>query len=275
MSEFYPKRVIIFLLLYDIYREIKNFLQEKFWYIAVAMEGKEMNKIGSYGIYQNSLYENSVQSAKEKEKTSKAGKSEKNGQVRLSSRAKKLLEELQKRYKNMDFMVADYETEEEAASYLNRGTKEYSVLIDPETLEAMAADADVKEKYIGKLEEATKSLTDMKEQLGEEGNDVTRLGISIDKDGSVSYFAELEKMGEKQRERIEKAREDKKEEKAEWEKKAENKETAAYDKFAQNKKTTVWADSPEELLSKIKNVDWDKVKTQNAVTNGGNLDFKA
>ena len=82
-------------------------------------------------------------------------------------------------------------------------------------------------------------------------------------------------MGEKQRERIEKAREDKKEEKAEREKKAENKETAAYDKFAQNKKTTVWADSPEELLSKIKNVDWDKVKTQNAVTNGGNLDFKA
>lgn len=233
-----------------------------------------MNKIGNYGIYQGSLYENTVQSAKEKEKTSKTGKSEKNGQVRLSSRAKKLLEELQKRYKNMDFMVANYETEEEAASYLNRGTKEYSVLIEPETLEEMAADADVKEKYIGKLEEATKSLTDMKDQLGEDG-DVVRIGISINKDGSVSYFAELEKMGEKQRERIEKAREDKKEEKAREDKKAENKETAAYDKFAQNKKTTVWADSPEELLLKIKNVDWDKVKAQNAVMNGGNLDFRA
>lgn len=225
-----------------------------------------MNKIGNYGVYQNSLYENSVQSAKDKGKTSKTGKSEKNGQVRLSSRAKKLLEELQRRYKNMDFMVADYETDEEAASYLNRGTKEYSVLIEPETLEEMAADADVKEKYIGKLEEATKQLTDMKGQLGEDGSEVTRMGISIDKDGSVSFFAELEKMSDKQRERIEKSREEKKEEK---------KEAAAYDIFAQNKKTTVWADSAEELLNKIRNVDWDKVKAENVTTSGGNLDFRA
>lgn len=234
-----------------------------------------MNKIGNYGVYQNSLYENSVQSAKDKGKTSKTGKSEKNGQVRLSSRAKKLLEELQRRYKNMDFMVADYETDEEAAGYLNRGTKEYSVLIEPETLEEMAADADVKEKYIGKLEEATKQLTDMKGQLGEDGSEVTRMGISIDKDGSVSFFAELEKMGDKQRERIEKSREEKKEERALQEKKAEKKEAAAYDIFAQNKKTTVWADSAEELLNKIRNVDWDKVKAENVTTSGGNLDFRA
>lgn len=233
----------------------------------MAMEGEgKMNKIGNYGVYQNSLYENSVQSAKDKGKTSKTGKSEKNGQVRLSSRAKKLLEELQRRYKNMDFMVADYETDEEAAGYLNRGTKEYSVLIEPETLEEMAADAEVKEKYIGKLEEATKQLTDMKGQLGEEGSEVTRMGISIDKDGSVSFFAELEKMGDKQRERIEKTREEKKEEK---------KEAAAYDMFAQNKKTTVWAASAEELLNKIRNVDWDKVKAENVTTSGGNLDFRA
>ena len=53
----------------------------------------------------------------------------------------------------MDFIVADYESEEEASAYLSRGTKEYSVLIDPELLEEMAADGKTKEKqeiYIGK-----------------------------------------------------------------------------------------------------------------------------
>ena len=34
--------------------------------------------------------------------------------------------EIQKTYSNMDFMVADYESDEEAASYLSRSTKEYS-----------------------------------------------------------------------------------------------------------------------------------------------------
>ena len=37
----------------------------------------------------------------------------------------------------MDFMVAEYEGDDEAAEYLSRGTKDYSVLIEPELLEKM------------------------------------------------------------------------------------------------------------------------------------------
>ena len=159
-----------------------------------------MNAIANYGAYQKNNYDNSVKERKDRETTrperrGKAGSDD--SQVKLSRGAKKLLEELRKTYSNMDFIVADYETEEEAQGYLSRGTKEYSVLIDPETLEEMAADGKVKEKYMGILEDATKKFSSFNEQLKEEGKEdtVIHFGVSIDKNGTVSYFAELEKMG--------------------------------------------------------------------------------
>ncbi len=231
-----------------------------------------MNKVGSYGMYQQNLYDNTIQNKKEKE----AGKTSRTNQTaaqpaKLSSRAEKLLQELKKTYSNMDFMVADYETDEEAAAYLSRGSKEYSVLIDTETLEEMAANQKSKEKYLGILDEATGKLSDLREQLSEEeGQEVARLGISIGKDGSVSYFAELEKMSEKQRERIEKSKEKKKEQSDQAEKTAKNRsETAKAEPY---KRTRVTAQTAEELLEKIRKVDWEKVPELQAV-NGSRLDL--
>ena len=96
-----------------------------------------MSKVSGYSTYQNNFYGNSIQNKKGQDKTSKTDSSKKSDKtqksnanpVQLSSKAKALLQELKKTYSNMDFMVADYESEEEAASYLSRGTKEYSVLI--------------------------------------------------------------------------------------------------------------------------------------------------
>ncbi|MCM1386728.1 MAG: DUF6033 family protein [Bacillus sp. (in: Bacteria)] len=229
-----------------------------------------MSKVEGYGAYQN-YYNNTVKSntakkTKDTDKTDKTQKKESN--VQLSKAAKKLLEELKKNYKNMDFIVADYESDEEAASYLSRGTKEYSVLIDPETLEEMAADEDAKAKYTGILEDAVGQLKDMESQLGDKKNDVTHMGISIGKDGQVSYFAELEKAGERQREFVERTRESKKEERAAQAKKAEEKAAGE-----RTKRTRVEADSVEELLDKIKAVDWDKVKAEEKATTGSKFDF--
>lgn len=225
-----------------------------------------MNKVGNYGIYQKNYYENKTQSKKDTEtaKSAKAGQAQKAAQPALSERAEALLKELKKTYKNMDFMVADYEDDEEAAAYLARGTKEYSVLIDPETLEEMAADKKTKEKYLGLLDEATGKLSDLKEQLSdEEGKEVTHLGVSIGKDGSISYFAELEQLSAKQKERIEKSKEAKKEE----EKKAAKKEASDAGKVpAEPKRTRVTAKSVKELLEKIRNVDWDQVSEPKTVS---------
>lgn len=244
-----------------------------------------MDKIGAYGAYQKAYTDALVNrketsnkkdssAVKDTEKTKSAEK------VNLSSKAKELLKELQKTYGNMDFIVADYETEEEAASLLSRGTKEYSVLIDPDTLEKMASDESEKEKYVNLLEESTGKLADMKSQLEESGQEVKRMGVSIREDGSLSYFAELEKMSEKQKERIENAREARKQENAQdkeeaAEKLQEQRETKepAWIGNDRSKSVFLQADSVEELLEKIKNVDWDSVEEKAVETSGKRIDF--
>lgn len=225
-----------------------------------------MNRIGTYGTYQQNFYNNNVRGKEEKDTKKTTGKTQKKDPVRLSEKAEQLLKQLQRKYGNMDFIVANYEDDDEASAYLSRGTKEYSVLIEPETLEKMAEDEKEKEKYMGIIDDATSKLSDMKEQLGNDKENVKSVGVSIDKDGNVSYFAELEKMGEKQRERIEKSKESKKAEKTKQEKAAQQEKT---------KKTRVQADSVEELLKKIKSVDWSKIKEEptDPKESGSKFDF--
>ena len=124
-----------------------------------------MNKVNGFGTYQTNYYDNAITNRKEQARTGKTGSSRAGSArkadgdpVQLSERAKALLQELKRTYSNMDFMVADYESEEEAASYLARGTKDYSVLIDPEELERMAADDSVKEQNLSLLDDAVGKL---------------------------------------------------------------------------------------------------------------------
>lgn len=231
-----------------------------------AMEGETMQKIGTYNGYQNNIYEKTTQAGRnttsaKAANTQNTAAAKEDKTPNLSKAAQKLLKDLQKKYSNMDFMVADYETEEEAAAYLSKGTSDYSTLLTPEELEKMAADDSVKEKNLKTLDEAVAKLDDMKNQLGEEGKDVTRVGIAIGKDGEVSYFAELEKSSQKQRERIERRREDNREA-AKEAKKAEAEEMRNRPVEKPGKRTTVFASSVEELAEKISQVDWDKVKDE-------------
>lgn len=230
-----------------------------------------MEKIGSY--YQSSLYDKSVQAAKDADRA-KAEDARKAGSARedkkapaLSKAAQRLLKELQRSYGNMDFIVADFETDEEAAALMSRGTGEYSALFTPEELEKMAADKDVKDKNLKLLDNAVSKLDDMKAQLGDKADDVTRIGISFGKDGEVSFFAELEKNSEKQRERIERQREEKREAG-----KAEAQEYRAHGRNT-GKRTTVYASTVEELAQRIADVDWSTVKEERQGTTGQRFDF--
>jgi len=242
-----------------------------------------MDKIGAYGAYKN-MYENTIKngnvnkdaSADKAVAVSKNENVAKPQQVNLSEKAKNLLKELQKKYGNMDFMIANYETDEEAAEIMSRGTKEFSVLIEPEVLEEMAADESVKEKYIGILEDSMKQLDSVKEQLGDDAKDVKRIGITVGEDGSVKFFAELEKASEKQRERIEKNKEAKAEEAKAEEAKAEKAEKAAEKPETlaeQKKKAYVQAETIEELVEKIKEINWDKIQKEEVAYTGSKIDF--
>ena len=234
-----------------------------------------MEKIGSY--YDKSFYDRTAQTKKDagSARTGSAGKTnETRGEQKtpeLSKAAQKLLKELHNTYGNMDFIVADYETEEEAASLLSRGTSKYSALLSTDELEKMAADEDYKNKNLKLLDDAVSKLDDMKAQLGDKADDVTRLGVSIKDNGEVSFFAELEKNSEKQRERIEKQRQDKKEA-AKEEKKAEADRHMPAGRTS-GKRTTVFAPSVKELAEKIEGVDWDKIKEEPLNSTGQRFDF--
>lgn len=248
-----------------------------------------MSIVNGYGTYRKYSYGTDTVTASldRKKYAENAKKAEKDSgvasDVKLSENAKKLLAELKETYGNMDFFVADYSSDEEAQSYLSRGTKEYSVLIDPATLEEMAASKESKEKYLGILDEATGKLSEIQKELSsDEENTISRIGISIDKDGKVSYFAELEKMGEKQKERIEKQKEKSLAEKAEAKRRERNEEKERVRNANRErqphipkvtKKVSVKSDSAEGLLEQIRSVDWSQVKAESRMDKGVKFDF--
>ena len=128
--------------------------------------------------------------------TDKADKSKETSTVRLSTDAQKYLEQLKGKYKNVDFIVADFSSDEEAQKHL---------------------------------------ATD-------DSENVTKLGISVDSEGNVSYYA-LIKESLKKNENVEKAKEKAAEKKAEEAKKEEKEEY---------EERLVTASSVEELIKLIK-----------------------
>jgi len=255
-----------------------------------------MNNVSGYGIYQNAGMvgenirrfggkrtegqeeaQNAAKKAEEKRTENTNGIL--NG-VELSDGAKKILDELKEKYgENTDFFVANYSSDEEAQDYLSRGTKEYSVLIEPELLEEMARDSEAKEKYMGIIENGTKQLDEMKEELAKTGKDgdVKNIGFSVNRDGSLSFFAQLEENTKAQAERIAEKREKNAEKAAREEEKRNERLRGKKGDFAkeQVKKATVKADSAEELIEKIKNFNWDSVKAEEKLLIGSKVDFTA
>ena len=94
---------------------------------------------------------------------------------------------------------------------------------------------------------------------------ITKFGISFNSDGITTFYAELEKSSASQKEYLERLQEKKAEEKKETKKKEQTKQIEV-------RKTTVQANSKEELLDKIKNVDWDSIKSEENKI-GGRFDF--
>ena len=189
-------------------------------------------------------------------------------EISLSEAAKNLLAELKEKYGNIDFFVAEFSNDEEAQYYHNQSTKKYSCVIDPGTLEEMAADEAVKEKYVGIIDSADEKFEKVKEELGEDAGRIKRMGITVDKEGVVTYFAELSKQTARgqealsaqqkairaeNRERAEKLEKKREEKRAEREDKAEKKNL--YGEKENGKAENpykVSAGTIEELLTKLK-----------------------
>lgn len=183
-------------------------------------------------------------------------------EVELSEAAKNLLAELKEKYGDIDFFVAEFSNDEEAQYYHNQSTKKYSCVIDPQTLEEMAADEAVKEKYVGIIDTADEKFDQVKEELGEDAQQVKRMGITVDKDGVVTYFAELTKQTVRMQENLrnqhkvqqaeKKERMEKLERKREEKKAEKENETGKEEPKGAENPNKVTASTIEELTAKLK-----------------------
>lgn len=203
----------------------------------------------------------------------------------LSKAAQSLLDRIKDKYSDMDVFVADFQTDEEAQNIMSRSTSAYSLLISPDELEKMAADSKYADEKLGAIDDALEMGKKIDEEYGldkaleKEGDStvVKSFGISINSDGTTSMFAELEQVTQKQKEHIKAAREKRAKEQAEQDKRAEKEEEEKKleEKFSASKRrnefatlqgmkktTSVWANSFEELIGKIQDVNFDKVKSE-------------
>ncbi len=204
----------------------------------------------------------------------------KTNESKLSSKAQEFLKNLRKQYGEYDFFIGN--STDDLKALVKSGTKEFSVVFSNEELERMASDEKYAKEKLNCVERAVKMSEEINQKFGFERGfgkgdaaaaEITKIGIVFKEDGTTSFFAELEKSSVKQRERIEKNREEKRTEKKKEEKRAE-KEMQSYSKNNKDTKyTSVQADSMEELLDKILSVDWNAVKSEKMPESGGKFDF--
>jgi len=244
------------------------------------------------GAYQKVTdYYNQTKVQKEKQQTAKtdAGvKVQQTGFVdtvkeqKLSAGAQDVLKKLRETYGDMDFMVADFKSGDDAKKIMSRGTKEFSVLFSPEELEKMANDESYYQQKVHGIEGAVRmsekicDLYGFERVFGEDAQTdtlVNKFGIAFNDDGSTTLFAELEQVNAKQRDRIAEKKEEAAEAKKSAETKAEKDLQAYKNDTSESKKITLYATSMEELLDKISDLNWDVIKAEPAAASGTKYDF--
>ena len=237
-----------------------------------------MEITNNYSNY-TSGYASAANSRKQAAESKAAAQTGSIGEAGLSKGAQALLEKLRKSYSDMDFMVADFDKGDNAKDILSRGTKEVSVIFSSSELEKMASDEKYEKEYMERVQGALRMSEQINREFGftsafgeKSGNsEINKIGISFNSDGTTSFFAELEKSSARQREHIEKAREEKRAARKEQEK--ERLENRYLREDTGVKRTVIQAGSMEELLEKIRSVDWNSVKAENRPQSGGRFDF--
>ena len=237
-----------------------------------------MEITNNYSNY-TSGYASAANSRKQTTESKAATQTDSIGEAGLSKGAQALLEKLRKSYSDMDFMVADFDKGDNAKDILSRGTKEVSVIFSSSELEKMASDEKYEKEYMERVQGALRMSEQINREFGftsafgeKSGNsEINKIGISFNSDGTTSFFAELEKSSARQREHIEKVREEKRAARKEQEK--ERLENRYLREDTGVKRTVIQAGSMEELLEKIRSVDWNSVKAENRPQSGGRFDY--
>lgn len=211
---------------------------------------------------------------KETEKKTKVG-GKTIGKPELSEKAAAYYEELKRKYGKLDFILVSKDQKEfakaTASSYSN--PNKMVVLIDEEKIERMAEDEDYRKQYEGIIAQGANGLTQLKNKLANMGMNVKNCGMKVNDDGAASFFATMDKSFKAQnkaaqqrlakKKAAKKAEEKKEQKKADHKKQQEKLEKSRADKkeisekyFDEDSEVTFTADSIDELIKKIEDVDY-------------------
>ena len=218
------------------------------------------------------------------------------GEPKLSDTGKKYLDELKKKYNNMDIVLVSKDQKENAKANASKfaNADKMVVLIDEEKIEKMATDESFRKKYEGIIAMAGQKVPELKEAFA--GNDsVKGFGLEVKDDGNASFFAVVKKSQDAQAQRIKAKAEEKKAQKKEDEKKAEKKEReeklqearkekaeatkdARLGDFDPDEYEVIEASSVEELVKKVSDYGYmamsDNVLSAQELVRGQTLDLK-
>lgn len=228
------------------------------------------------------------------------------GDVQLSDKAKEYYDKLKAKFHNMEFIAVSQDMKSQvhanAAAFGN--AKKQVVLIDDAKLEQMANDESYRKKYEGIIAMSEIQLANAKNSLASSGASVKNFGMSVNSDGSTSFFATLEKSSAEQAKRLEKKQAEKKAAKVKEKKQAEKKakeerlEKSREEQRAKQKELKnnpdkedntiresddkeyieIKADSMEDLISQVSKYAYDNstksVMTEEEKKVGQNFDFK-
>ena len=248
---------------------------------------KEAGKKGSSSVSKEVTGREAVIDVKDDVKTDKlslssvANKKTEKGEAlspedQLSDKAKDYLAKLRKSRKNVDFRISEKGMEN---NYLaKKSNKEFTIVLTNEEIERMATDKAFEKKQLYIIDKTMQDMLKASLGIGENnGNgktntsDIKDIALKLKEDGSTELIASLEKSS-KSAKQIAKDKAKKKETEKLEEKRLEKKQALekdkkkvaekAEDKKAEKetvKRVEVKAKTIEELVEKMKNIDWDKV----------------
>lgn len=199
-----------------------------------------------------------------------SGKNEAN----LSKKAQDFLKNLREKYGDYDFMIGNSTDDLKALS--KTGSKEFSVIFSSAEIERMANDEKYAEEKMQGVAGAVKMAKRVAEEYGfgsasGENGVINKIGVTVDDSGKMKLFADLEKTTSKQRERIEANREKRAEEKKAADK-AKKKNPYEKNDKPSVKRARIEADTEEEFIDKLKNLDWSKIEDSHS---GDRVNFTA
>ena len=172
---------------------------------------------------------------------------------KLSKASSSYLETLKTKYSNAEIVVvgsdkADQVSEIAADIKTNKSTV---IVVTEDELEKMATDEETRNKNEALIDEAMQKLPEAVKKINDAGLNTKTVGIEI-KDGTVNYFAVIDKSIQAQKDRIEAKQE---------EKRAEKKEEAS----KKEDLVKITASSLDEFIKKLEDLLYE-TKADNVVT---------